>query len=69
MKKPDISKFHFTPSELKIARQLSTGASRKEMSANAGIAVDTLDAHLKNIRRKMHLVSSFRCGIILAQYF
>lgn len=69
LKKPPLTDFRFTPQQLNIAKSLATGLSRKSMAADHGIAIGTLDAHLKIIRQKMKLDSVFKCGCVLATYF
>ena len=61
-------RFGFTPREIDIAPMLANGSPRKEIAAHLEISIFTVDAHLKNIRRKLEVFTIREAGIVLARF-
>lgn len=61
---------HCTPRESKIAELLSYGMSQKEIAELLGCSVNTIDAHIKNIKAKTGLQKNteIECAYLFKKY-
>jgi DNA-binding CsgD family transcriptional regulator len=57
----------FTHREKQIGRMISVGSSRKQIAGELGISPKTADIHLRNIRSKTGMETTFRAGLFLLQ--
>ncbi len=66
--KKSLKDFGLTPRETEVAAQISKCTQRKIIADRLKISVSTLDIHLKHLRDKCKVETTFEVALIFSHY-